>query len=67
MHPFIFLSFNELCEKIPGGVISIKQNKVDINTDNKLYVRERYLDNINISCGKYYWYALYRKFLYIKL
>ena len=47
-------TYNELCEKIPGGVISIKQNKVEDNSDNKLYVRERYLDNIILieSCCK---------------
>lgn len=41
-------TYNELCEKIPGGIISVNKIKGGYKDNEEVYIRERYLDNINL-------------------
>ena len=41
-------AYNSLCEKIPGGVIQVNKNDGALKEDESFYVRERYLNNINL-------------------
>ena len=39
--------YNNLCEKIPGGII-LENDYGSVTEDQRMYVRERYLDKINL-------------------
>ena len=47
-------AYDDLCEKIPGGMILKNDFKNAPRSDQDLYVRERYLDKINLieECSK---------------
>lgn len=40
--------YNELCEDIPGGIINIVKHDGAINDDEKIAVRQKYLDQIEL-------------------
>lgn len=52
-YPEFKKKYNELCEKIPGGIISVKHDDV-IPVDKSVEVRQRYLDQMNLieECTK---------------
>lgn len=41
-------AYNSLCEKIPGGVVQVSKTDGALKDDESFYVRERYLNNINL-------------------
>ena len=47
-------AYNSLCEKIPGGVVQVNKTDGALKEDESFYVRERYLNNINLieECAK---------------
>lgn len=47
-------AYNDLCEKIPGGIILQNGLENAPRTNENLYIRQRYLDKINLieECSK---------------